>query len=138
LPNLPIAYFVGSCPQLSTLSGNGFFEGIIREFIPEETVFPMLNSMERLQNLENLREYVNKILCQHDQFEFGAFRMTERILVRGNRPCGIFFCLHGPRSVKVTAIWETDRNTILFYSSTGERFHRTRLASAPALIAATS
>jgi len=46
----------------------------------------MLNSMERLQNLENLREYVNKILCQHDQFEFGAFRMTERILVRGNRP----------------------------------------------------
>ena len=79
----------------------------------------MLTSMERLQNLENLRNYVNKTLCEHDQLEFGAFRMTERILVRGSRPCGIFFCLHGPRSVKVTAIWETDRNTILFYSSTG-------------------
>ena len=25
------------------------------------------------------------------------------------------------------------QNTILFYSSTGERFHRTRLATAPAL-----
>ena len=93
----------------------------------------MLNSMERLQNLENLREYVNKILCQHDQFEFGAFRMTERILVRGNRPCGIFFCLHGPRSVKVTAIWETDRNTVLFYNSVGERVRKTLLLQAPTL-----
>ena len=45
----------------------------------------MLNRMERLQNLENLREYVNKVLCQHDQLEFGAFRMTERILVRGRK-----------------------------------------------------
>ena len=80
----------------------------------------LLTSTERLQNLESLRNYVNKVLCENDQFEIGAFRMTERILVRGNRPCGIFFCLHGPRSVKVTAIWETESNTILFYSSTGE------------------
>lgn len=93
----------------------------------------MSTSMERLQNLENLREYVGRILCYHDQLEASAFRMTERILVRGGKPCGIFFCLNGPRSVKVTAIWETERNTILFYSSSGERFHRTQLAKAPAL-----
>lgn len=93
----------------------------------------LLTSTERLQNLESLRNYVNKVLCENDQFEIGAFRMTERILVRGNRPCGIFFCLHGPRSVKVTAIWETESNTILFYSSTGERFHRTRLVTPPSL-----
>jgi hypothetical protein len=93
----------------------------------------MLTSTERLHNLESLREYVNKVLCEFDQFEIGAFRMTERILVRGDRPCGIFFCLHGPRSVKVTAVWETESNTILFYSSTGERFQRTRLMKAPRL-----
>ena len=93
----------------------------------------MLTSTERLHNLESLREYVNKVLCEFDQFEIGAFRMTERLLVRGNRPCGIFFCLHGPRSVKVTAVWETESNTILFYSSTGERFQRTRLMNAPRL-----
>jgi len=93
----------------------------------------MLTSTTRLQNLENLRDYVNKVLCQHDQLELGAFRMTERILLRSGKPCGIFFCLHGPRSVKVTAIWETEQNTILFYSSTGERFLRTRLVTAPAL-----
>jgi len=85
--------------------------------------------------LENLRTYVNRILCQHDEFELDAFRMTERILVRSGKPCGIFFCLHGPRSVKVTAIWEIEGNTILFYSSTGERFHRTRLTHSLALSA---
>src|SRR5438045_2088660 len=93
----------------------------------------MLTSMERLQNLENLREYVSKILCYYDQLELGAFRMTERLLVRSGKPCGIFFCLHGPRSVKVSAIWETEQNTILFYNSTGVRFHRTQLTRAPVL-----
>jgi hypothetical protein len=93
----------------------------------------MLPSTQRLQNLEHLREYVSRILCQHDQLELGAFRITERLLVRGGRPCGIFFCLDGPRSLKVTAVWETERNTILFYNSTGERFHRTQLTLAPRL-----
>ncbi len=93
----------------------------------------MLNRLERLQNLENLRDYVSNILCYHDQLERDAFRMTERILVRGGKPCGIFFCLNGPRSVKITAIWETQQNTILFYSSNGQRFHRTQLVKAPQL-----
>ncbi len=50
-------------------------------------------------------------------------------------PCGIFFCLHGPRDVRLTAIWETERNTILFYGATGERLHKTQLAEAPTLAA---
>lgn len=45
----------------------------------------------------------------------------------------MFFCLHGPRSLKVTAIWETENNTILFYDSTGQRFHRTQLTRSPLL-----
>ncbi|WP_345092300.1 hypothetical protein [Bremerella cremea] len=59
--------------------------------------------------------------------------MTERVIVRAKDPCGIYFCLHGPRSVKCTAIWETDTNTILFYGASGERFLRTQLSSASAL-----
>ncbi len=62
--------------------------------------------------------------------------MTERILVRGGRPCGILFCLHGPRAVKLTAIWETDRNSVLFYSATGERMQRSQLTHAPSLVPA--
>ena len=76
----------------------------------------------RIENLDDLRQFVYQILCDHNQLEPGIFQMTERILVRAGSPCGTYFCLHGPRSVKFTAIWETDRNTILFYRSTGERF----------------
>ncbi len=57
--------------------------------------------------------------------------MTERVLLRGSKPCGIYFCLHGPRATKFTAIWETDRNQVLFYGSRGEKFLKTQLLIAP-------
>ena len=88
---------------------------------------------QQLENLNDLRNYVHETICEQNELQVGAFQITERILVRGQRACGIFFCLHGPRSVKLTAIWETDRNTILFYSSSGERVCRTQLVQAPIL-----
>ena len=93
----------------------------------------MLADSCQIHNLNDLRNYVNETLCQNDQLEIGAFQLTERILMRGERPCGMFFCLHGPRQVKFTAVWETDRNTVLFYGSTGERFQKTQLVAAPSL-----
>ena len=93
----------------------------------------MLAFYRQIHNLNDLRKYVNETLCQIEQLEIGAFQVTERILMRGGRPCGIFFCLHGPRQVKITAIWETDQNTILFYGSNGERFQTTQLTAAPCL-----
>jgi len=83
--------------------------------------------------LHDLREYVNDTLCEHYQLQIDAFRLTERVLRRGNKPCGIYFCLHGPRAVRFTAIWETDRNQILFYGSTGERILKTQLLGPLAL-----
>lgn len=93
----------------------------------------MLTCSRQILTLDDLRDFVNETLCHHEQLEIGAFDLTERILVRSGQPCGIHYCLHGPRAVKFTAIWETDRNTILFYGSTGERYHKTRLAQAPRL-----
>ena len=87
----------------------------------------------QIDNLTDLRHYVLNTICQQNELQVGAFDITERILVRGRRPCGIFFCLNGPRSVRLTAIWETDRNTVLFYSSSGERICKTQLLQAPAL-----
>jgi hypothetical protein len=86
-----------------------------------------------IDNLKDLRTYVHTTICNQNELQVGAFQITERILVRGRKACGIFFCLHGPRSVKLTAIWETDRNTILFYSSSGERVGKTQLVLAKAL-----
>lgn len=88
---------------------------------------------EYLKNLTDLRTYVHEILCDLNQLETGAFQMTERILIRCGDPCGLLFCLHGPRSVKLMAVWETDQNTILFYDSSGERAHRLELRNAPRL-----
>lgn len=93
----------------------------------------MLTGEQQLESLDDLRTYVHHILCQYDQLEAGAFRMTEQILLRNGKPCGLYFCLHGPRAVRFSAIWETQDNTVLFYDSSGERFQKTRLVAAPVL-----
>jgi hypothetical protein len=90
----------------------------------------MLTSLPVIQTLDQLRDYVNLTICQHTQLEVGAFPLTERILLRANRPCGIYFSLRGPRAVTFTAIWETEGSTILFYDSRGTRFHKTQLTQA--------
>lgn len=87
----------------------------------------------QINNLKDLRTYVQNTICQQNELQVDAFQITERILIRGRKACGIFFCLHGPRSVKLTAIWETDRNTVLFYSSSGERILKTQLVQSPVL-----
>jgi hypothetical protein len=92
--------------------------------------------IDNLNNLNDLRTFVHQTICNQNELEPGVFPITERILVRSKKPCGIFFCLHGPRSVKLTAIWETDRNTILFYSSSGERVLKAQMVQAPALVPA--
>lgn len=96
----------------------------------------MLAHENCLGSLGELRDYVYAMLCQCDQLEPGVFEMTEHILMRGDKPCGIHFCVHGPRSVKYTAIWETDGSSILFYRPNGERYHKTQLTEAPSLAAA--
>lgn len=81
----------------------------------------------QLNNLDDLKSFVYETLCQQESLVSGAFRMSEQILVRGGRACGMHFCLHGPRAVMVTAIWDLRAGTILFYNSAGERFLTTRL-----------
>jgi hypothetical protein len=93
----------------------------------------MFTRIHQFDNVDDLREYINVTLCDHYQLQYGAFNMTEQVLIRAGKPCGIFFCLNGPRAVRFTAIWETDRNQILFYGPRGERFLKTQLLEAPAL-----
>jgi hypothetical protein len=93
----------------------------------------MITPSAVIQNLDELRSYVKNILCLQSHLEVDAFSLSERILMRAERPCGILFCLSGPRGLKLTAIWENERNTVLFYGSTGERFHKTQLVEAPRL-----
>jgi len=93
----------------------------------------MLTRFQQFDSFNDLREYVNATICEYYQLQIGAFRVTERVLQRGGNPCGVYFCLHGPRATKFTAIWETDRNQVLFYGSRGERFQKTQLLESPRL-----
>ena len=93
----------------------------------------MLTQVQQIDSRDNLREYVTTTLCDYYQLQIGAFPVTERILLRAGKPCGIYFCLHGPRATKFSAIWETDRNQVLFYGSDGERFQKTQLVESPTL-----
>jgi hypothetical protein len=103
------------------------------ELDDEEYTPPMMVPKLPVSNLNELRHYVSETLCRRNELELGAFHVTERLLLRNGMPCGIFFCLHGPRSVKLTAIWEIERNTILFYGSDGQRQQKTQLAAVPEL-----
>jgi hypothetical protein len=91
----------------------------------------MPTESQRLDDLHAIREYVTERLCEKDRLEKNLFPLHQRILVRDGAPCGMYFCLYGPRSMYLAAIWETDSNTILFYGSRGERFHKTQLIAPP-------
>jgi hypothetical protein len=95
----------------------------------------MPTEFQRLKDLHAIRRYVVETLCEKDQLEANFFPVSEQVLVRGGAPCGVYFCLHGPRSLCLTAVWETDSNTILFYGSRGERFRKTQLISPPGIVA---
>ncbi len=88
----------------------------------------MVTLSEPIRDLDDLRNYVQRAICRREQFEPGAFPITQRLLTRGGAPCGVSFCLHGPREVQFTAIWESVSNTVLFYDCQGERIARSQLA----------
>ncbi len=96
----------------------------------------MAPRFQHFHDLDDLRNYVNSTLCNHYQLQIDAFQMTERVIRRSGVACGIYFSLQGPRAVQFTAIWETDRNQILFYGASGERILKTQLTDAPSLEAA--
>jgi hypothetical protein len=103
------------------------------DFINIKALFLMPTDTQRLDDLNSIRQYVTETLCEKDRLETNSFPLYERVLTRGGSPCGVHFCLYGPRSLYLAAIWETDSNTILFYGSRGERFRKTKLIAAPSI-----
>jgi hypothetical protein len=91
----------------------------------------MLERLERIHNFEQIRCYVLETLSKLELLKSDCCHLAVRLLTRAGRPCGVYFCLYGPRAVRLSAIWETDSNSILFYGSRGERVGRTKLLEAP-------
>ena len=76
-----------------------------------------------------LRDRVQKTLCDVGMLEPDQFPMTERSVVKSDRVCGVMYCLHGPRSVKFTAIADFDKSSLIVYKSDGTRSHEEKLVA---------
>lgn len=47
--------------------------------------------------------------------------MTRRQVLKGGQSCGFYFCVHGPRSVKLTAVYDHQRKNTIYYGTDGVR-----------------
>ena len=77
--------------------------------------------------LDGLRNFIHIALCRKENLLEHHFPMTELELKRNSVCCGFQFMLHGPRSVKLSAVWDRQRNEVLLYDALGRRFARTIL-----------
>ena len=77
--------------------------------------------LDRRFDLDKLRNLVMEELCGQNGLLPDAFPMTQRVLYKQGISCGIFYCLHGPRSVRLTAVLDTQTARVLFYDSKGQR-----------------
>ncbi|MGQ0634974.1 MAG: hypothetical protein ACT4QC_10210 [Planctomycetaceae bacterium] len=96
----------------------------------------MHERLESIQTLDELRAFVHQTLCDRENILRDQFGLSERVLSRNGRTCGLHFCLHGPRSVRLEAIWVADRNLLYCYDARGARFLKLQLARPVSLRAA--
>lgn len=75
-----------------------------------------------ISTLEELREFVHATLCAKENLVSEQFQMIERELTKNGRPCGIQYTIHGPRQVRLSAVWASDRNLLYFYDTSGVRY----------------
>ncbi len=81
----------------------------------------MIAFSPRMIDFDTLCCTVERRLCELGHLEPEQFPMTQREVVRGGKRCGVYFCVHGPRSVKLTAICDFQHKTLIFYGSDGIR-----------------
>lgn len=91
----------------------------------------MQDNIHPSARLPYVRTFTQQVLCARGEFEPDAFLLTEQFLHQGGELRAVMFHLHGPRAVKMSAIWDMRRDAVLFYDCTGERFHEATLIRAP-------
>lgn len=87
----------------------------------------MASRTESIRSIDDLREYIHSALCEKENLVPDQFQMREMALVVRGRTCGLQFCLKGPRSVRLGAIWASDQNLLYFYDACGQRYMQLRL-----------
>ena len=87
----------------------------------------MPDTIEVIRSLNDLRTFIHHTLCEKENLLEDQSEITEMQLFRRGQDCGLRFSLHGPRSVRLGAIWAADQNMIYFYDTRGNRYMKLRL-----------
>lgn len=101
-----------------------------------ETIRIMIDKVECVGSLDELRAFVHKTLCERENILQDQFGLTVTTLLRNGAACGLQFSLQGPRSVRLEAIWVADRNILYCYDARGQRFLKVQLPQRLSLCAA--
>jgi len=89
-------------------------------------------NISAIATLDDLQCFVYRTICNDHELLPNVFPTSENIIRKPNgRGCGMMFCLHGPRKIKITAIWEKDQNRIFFYGPSGNRYQQIELEESP-------
>lgn len=91
----------------------------------------MIGFNPKAVNLQALGVRVERQLCELGHLVSGQFPMTQREVVRSGKTVGIYFCVHGPRSVKMTAIYDFKKKQVIYYGSDGIRRESVSVVSKP-------
>ncbi len=84
-------------------------------------------TVDDVRTLDELRRFIHRTLCQKENLLDDQYRTSEFRLICGERICGLEFCLRGPRSVRLAAVWVADQNVIYLYDARGQRYSKLRL-----------
>lgn len=89
----------------------------------------MTANVDTLRTMTELREFIHAELCSRENLVPEQFQMNEIELKRCGRPCGLQFSICGPRQVRLSAVWASDRNLVYFYDAGGSRYRKVQLAN---------
>ena len=85
--------------------------------------------------VEDVAAFVHRVLCDKDALDPAQAPLFRTPLKKAGRACGLVFHVEGPRLLRTSAVWSADDDRIIFYDSTGTRFHEVRLSESPTLTA---
>jgi hypothetical protein len=92
----------------------------------------METAVASFATVDELSAHVHGVLCAKDNLEPRQTPLFRTPLVKRGRPCGLVFHVEGPRLLRTSAIWTSDADRIIFYDSTGTRFHTIDVSEGPA------
>ncbi|MFV0443772.1 MAG: hypothetical protein ACK5Q5_09400 [Planctomycetaceae bacterium] len=87
----------------------------------------MTTDTPELTTLDELRSFVHETLCAKENLLLSESRLHELALRKGESVCGVQFFVHGPRLVRLSAVWSADHNTLYCYDTNGERYLKLQL-----------